>query len=421
MNGSYDAVAGIANLGQNDLNSVFTSINASQLTATGQNKKIYPISHSSPVLFDNYYDSTILPTVTAVTNVQPKTSSELDTLPLDGWYNGENSDLRYPIPTAIIDTFGESSCWDTLSNLLSIPENTTPGDSPDYVPDAYFVNGEDGDDDNNNGLSIDDPYQKLTTAITQAIESGSRTVYVSGTLTPSNQGITDPSSGEHEQYSVFYIQDNAFDDVVEIIGVSENTNFSGNNETRIFSTKNACNFKMKNINFINGNTIGSGAAIYFWQGSLELDSCKISGNSSTLGNAYNGIYNYGGSVLKMTNTTCENSVYLSNTTATIGSNCTIGTSDTTATDGFITLDESTLILDGKNIDIYKPIYINNQNARIELGDNFEQTDIIQIKINPLLASGFPLFENPPDNLLDLFELVESEDFTLGADGQIEKK
>ena len=429
MNGAYNAVAGIANIfGDTEISSVTLCINASSIQGKDEDDNIYPIAYIAnsdyATLSKNYYDSTILPTVTVtpVDDVFGKNSSELDNLDLEDWYNDE-SDSKYPIPRTIKETFEENtSCWGIIFEAAKIPEATSG-----YVEDAYFVNGEDGDDDNNNGLSIDDPYQKLTTAITQAIESGSRTVYVSGTLTPSNQGITDPSSGEHEQYSVFYIQDNAFDDVVEIIGVSENTNFSGNNETRIFSTKNACNFKMKNINFINGNTIGSGAAIYFWQGSLELDSCKISGNSSTLGNAYNGIYNYGGSVLKMTNTTCENSVYLSNTTATIGSNCTIGTASPDATDGFITLDDSTLKLDGENIFIYKPIYVKSLSSSIQIGDDYSHREQITIK----LASGITdtYSDSNPYTLITNCDATKSNYFTiecedstktatLGANGKI---
>lgn len=423
MNGTYNAVAGIANIyGDPEKSSSVTScINASSIQGKDEDDNIYPIvciasSYSTATLLYNYYDSTLpTDTVTAVDEVFGKTSSDLDTLPLDGWYNGEVSDSQYPIPSTIKNTFYNSFCWSSISDKVLI-----------YVSGAYYVNGDDGDDVND-GSSIYKPYQKLTTAITKAIASETKTVYVSGTLTPSNQGITDPSSGEHEQYSVFYIQDNAFDDVVEIIGVSENTNFSGNNETRIFSTKNACNFKMKNINFINGNTTGSGAAIYFWQGSLELDSCKISGNSSTLGNAYNGIYNYGGSVLKMTNTTCENSEYLSNTTATIGSNCTIGTASPEATDGFITLDDSTLKLDGENIFIYKPIYVKSLSSSIQIGDYYSHGKQITIKlasgITDLIEDGtdYTLIPNCDATKFTYFN-IECEDpeieATLGADGTI---
>ncbi len=406
---------------------VSNCINTGKITLSyALNNSVYPIqrytgnSQGSPTCSECYYDSNILPTVNDVENVDGKTSSDLDTLNFQGWYNNTAPDSKYPIPSTIQEALeNKSSCWGIIFEAANIEA------SSGYVPGAYYVN-ETGND-TNDGSSIDKPYQKLTKAITNAIASDAKTVYVNGTLTPSNQGITDPSSGEHEQYSVFYIQDNAFDDVVEIIGVSENTNFSGNNETRIFSTKQACNFKMKNINFMNGRTDGSGAAIYFWQGSLELDSCKISGNSSTLGNAYNGIYNYGGSVLKMTNTTCENSVYLSNTTATIGSNCTIGTASSEATDGFITLDDSTLKLDGENIFIYKPIYVKSLSSSIQIGDYYSHGKQITIKlasgITDLIKNGtvYTLIPNCDATMFTYFN-IECEDpeieATLGADGNI---
>lgn len=384
-------------------------------------------SGSSPNCTNCFYDSEKIENTSVTSFGSSKTSLELDTLTLQGWDNTE-SDSKYPIPSKIKETFNSSSCWDNISNAISIPKNENPEPSTGYVEGAYFVNGETGDD-SNDGLSIDKPYKKLTTAITNAIVSDAKTVYVSGTLVPLNQGVTNPSSTADEQYSVFYIQNNTFTDVVEIIGVTENTNFSGNNETRIFSTKNACNFTMKNINFINGKTQGSGAAIYFYQGKLELDNCKISDNSSSLDDAYNGIYTYGdGSILKMTNTTCENSVYLSATTATIGNDCVIGTSNTTATDGFITLDnKSTLILDGKNIVIYKPIYVKNSNSSIQIGNTYSSGEKITIK----LASGitknydnsnqYTLISNCNETKSNYFT-IECEDSTksatLGADGKI---
>ena len=61
---------------------------------------------------------------------------------------------------------------------------------------------------------------------------------------------------------------------------------------------------------------------------LELDECVIKDCISEYDgiDGTDGIYMSGSdSVLKMTNTTCENSIYLTSTEATIGSNCTIGT------------------------------------------------------------------------------------------------
>lgn len=390
---NLNAVAGIANIfGDPEKSSSVTScINASSIQGKDEDDNIYPIvciasSYSTATLLYNYYNSTILPTdtVTTVVSVAGATSSDLDKIVLDDWENTE-SDSQYPIPKAIKDTFEESFCWEDI-----ILEAANIEASSGYVSGAYFVNGDDGDDNINDGSSIDKPYKKLTTAITKAIASEAKTVYVSGTLTPSNQEVTNPSTNQEPQNSVFYVQDNDFNGVVEIIGVSENTYFSGDNATRIFSTLNACNFKMKNINFINGKTVGSGAAIYLCTGSLELDSCKISGNVSTTtlnGDGIDGIYTYGrdsdgrGSELKMTNTTCEDSIYLYATTATIGSNCTIGR-DNTAPDAisYITLDESTLILNGQNIVIIKPIYVKNRISSIQIGDDYYPGEPITIKL-----------------------------------------
>lgn len=317
---TFNVVAGIANIyGDTEKSSSVTScINASSIQGKDEYDYIYPIayiasSYSTATLFNNYYDSTRLPTVTDVPDVEEKTSSELDGLPLDGWDNGEDSDLQYPIPIAIKDTFEENtSCWQAILQAAKITEATLGN-----VSGAYYVKG-DGDD-NNDGASIDKPYKKLTTAITKAIDSDARTVYVSGTLNPSNQEVTNPSNNQNIDSAIFYIKfdENPFSDnqFIDIIGEGEAAIFDAQNKSRVLSTWDSYNFKIKNIQFLNGNTTGSGAAIFFYKGSLELDSCKISDNSSTdsvNGNAYNGIYTYGGgSVLKMTNTTCKNSIYLS--------------------------------------------------------------------------------------------------------------
>ena len=382
------------------------------------------VSGSSPNCTDCFYDSDKIKNHSETSFGSGIPSSELDTLTLEGWYDEGAS--KYPIPNTIYQTFKSSSCWDNILNAISIPTNENPEPSTEYVEGAYFVNGETGDD-GNDGLSINTPYKKLTTAITKAIVSDAKTVYVSGTLEPSNQDVTNPSSTAGEQYSVFYIQDNTFTDVVKIIGVTENTNFSGNKETRIFSTKNACNFTMKNINFINGNTEGSGAAIYFYKGKLELDNCKISDNFSSLNDAYNGIYTYGGSELIMTNTTCENSVYLSATTATIGNDCVIGTSNTTATNGFITLDTSTLTLDGENIVIHKPIYVKNRSSSIQIGDTYSSVEKIIIKLASVItkdydnSNQYTLITNCDETKSNYFTIIcedSTKNATLGADGKI---
>lgn len=375
---------------------VSNCINTGKITLSNNNS-VYPILiynrsvPENPLCSECYYDSNILPTVTYVPCVEGIPSSELDTLlVLEDWYNKTEPDSQYPIPSTIQEAFeNKSSCWDIIFEAAEI--EVTAG----YVPGAYYVNGEAGDD-GNDGSSIGEPYQKLTKAITNAIASDAKTVYVSGTLDPSNQEVTNPSNNQNSDSAIFYIEfdENPFSDnqFIEIIGEGEAAIFDAQNKSRVLSTGDSYNFKMKNIQFLNGKTTGCGAAIYFYQGNLELDNCKISDNSSTNssnGNAYNGIYTYGGdSVLKMTNTTCEDSIYLYATTATIGSNCTIGTASPEATDGFITLDSSTLKLDGENIFIYKPIYVKSPSSSIQIGNYYSHGEQITIKLSSSITDDY---------------------------------
>lgn len=432
MNGSYNAVAGIANLGQNDLNSVFTSINASQLTATGQNKNIYPISHFSPVLYDNYYDSTRLPTVTAVDGVIGIPSSDLGTLSLEGWDN-DVSDSKYPIPSTIKNTFYNSSCWSSISDEVLIPENTTPDIPSQYVPGAYFVNGDTGND-GNDGSSIDTPKKNLTNVITSlknSTENPTKTIYIDGTLTAESQGVTETS-----KKTLVTINDQEFgeDNKITLIGIHDAT-IDAQRCGRFIETDANFYMKMQNLTIKNGWTSSTGGALWFYKSSLELDECVIKGcvsdynfNDGKDKPKYTGILMSGdGSVLKMTNTTCENSIYLTSTEATIGSNCTIGTANLEATDGFITLDVSTLILDGKNIDINKPIYVQNRTSSIQIGNDYSHGEPITIKLSSTITdtysnlNPYTLIPNCDATKSNYFT-IECEDSTktatLGADGNI---
>lgn len=422
LSNSLDAVAGIANI-SGDLenrSSVTSCINASSIQGEEEADNIYPIANisSSPnaTLSNNYYDSTILPTgtVTAVDEVFGKTSSDLDTLSLDGWYNGEVSDSQYPIPSTIQEAFeNKSSCWDIILQAAEI--------APEYVEGAYFVNGDTGND-TYDGSSRTSPKRNLTNVINLLKGQNVRTIYIDGELTAESQGVTETSSKK----TLVTINDTDFGESnkITLIGINDAT-INAQKYGKFIDTNLNFYMKMQNLTIKNGwNNSSSGAALWFYGSSLELDECVIKDCVCTCltdPQKYTGIYmSVSGSVLKMTNTTCENSIYLSLTEATIGSNCTIGTNNNEATDGFITLDSSTLILDGENIVINKPIYINNQNARIELRSNFEPTGIIQIKINSDLVNGFTLFETPRANLLDLFELVDSDGFILTEEGKIEK-
>lgn len=382
---------------------------------------IYPICNNynnniqnSNTVPNCFYDSDKIQNVPENSFGSGKPSSYLDTLSLDGWYNGEVSDSQYPIPSTIQEAFeNKSSCWDIILQAAEI--------APEYVEGAYFVNGDTGND-TYDGSSRTSPKRNLTNVINLLKGQNVRTIYIDGELTAESQGVTETSSKK----TLVTINDTDFGESnkITLIGINDAT-INAQKYGKFIDTNLNFYMKMQNLTIKNGwNNSSSGAALWFYGSSLELDECVIKDCVCTCltdPQKYTGIYmSVSGSVLKMTNTTCENSIYLSLTEATIGSNCTIGTNNNEATDGFITLDSSTLILDGENIVINKPIYINNQNARIELRSNFEPTGIIQIKINSDLVNGFTLFETPRANLLDLFELVDSDGFILTEEGKIEK-
>ena len=433
MNGTYNAVAGIANIyGAPEKSSSVTScINAYSIQGKDEDDNIYPIvyiasSDSNATLSNNYYDSTILPTVTAVDDVFGKTSSELDKLVLDDWENTE-SDSKYPIPTAIKEAFKESSCWeDTILQDAKIPEATQG-----YVSGAYYIKG-DGDD-NNDGASRTTPKKNLTNVITSLKNSAAnptRTIYIDGTLTAESQGVTTQKSGN--EGALVYIREGegCQDDYKITIKGINNALINAEYFAKFFATYGNLNLRIEDVELINGKTTASGGAFFFYGSILELDNCKISNCSSTYETSpesYTGIYMCGTSELKMTNTTCKNSIYLAKTTATIGSNCTIGTSDTTATDGFITLDESTLKLDGKNIVITKPIYVKNRTSSIQIGNDYSHGEPITIKLSSTItntysnSNPYTLIPNC-DGTKSTYFTIECEDSsktaTLDANGKI---
>ena len=126
----------------------------------------------------------------------------------------------------------------------------------------------------------------------------------------------------------------------------------------------------------------------------------------------------------MTNTTCKNSIYLSGTIATIGSKCTIGTE---VTDGFITLDTSTLILDGECIVIHKPIYVKSLSSSIQIGDKYSHGEQITIKLSSgltdLINNGtvYTLIPNCDATKSTYFNIVCEDpemEATLDANGKI---
>lgn len=417
--------------------SVSNCINTGLITLVDE-QSVYPIQSytgntqdTRPTCSNCYYDSTILQSVNNVSNVVGKTSSELDTVSLQGWDNTE-SDSKYPIPSTINDTFNSSSCWDNILNAISISTNENPEPSTGYVEGAYFVNGETGDD-GNDGLSVDTPKKNLTKVITSlknSTENPTKTIYIDGTLTAASQGVTETSKN-----NIVTITDKEFgvNNKITLIGINDAT-IDANNCGKFIETDQNFYMKMQNLNIKNGWTSSStGGALWFYSSSLELDGCVITNcvceYSGTNKQQYTGIYMSGaGSKLIMTNTTCENSVYLSATTATIGNDCVIGTSNTTATDGFITLDnKSTLILDGENIVIHKPIYVKNSKSSIQIGGKYSHGEQITIKLSSgltdLIKNGtdYTLITNYDETKSNYFT-IECEDSTksatLGADGKI---
>lgn len=423
MNGTYNAVAGIANIyvDPEKSSSVTSCINASSIQGKDEDDNIYPIvciasSYSTATLLYNYYNSTILPTdtVTPVVSVAGATSSQLDTLNLGDWYNNTEADSQYPIPIAIKNTFEENtSCWRIILQAAEM-----------YVEGAYFVNGDDGDDDINNGFSRETPKRNLTNVINLLKGQNVRTIYIDGTLTADSQGVTG---------TLVTITDTNFyeSNKITLIGIN-NATIDAQRRGKFIETDANFYMKMQNLTIKNGwNNLSTGAALWFYGSSLELDKCVIKDCISEYDgiDGTDGIYMSGSnSKLKMTNTTCENSIYLSTTEATIGSNCTIGTEDT---DGFITLDDkSTLILDGKNIVITKPIYVKNRDSTIQsiqIGDDYYPGEPITIK----LASGITdLIEDGTDYTLvsecngtkSNYFTIECEDSTktatLDANGKI---
>lgn len=405
-------------------------INAGSIISDEQCYPILCYSHNTdgrnPTCINCFYDSDKIQNVPETSLGSRIPSLELDTLPLDdGWYNGEVSDFQYPIPTAIKDTFeNKSSCWGIIFEYAKIPEATVPG--------AYFVNG-DGDD-GNDGFSIDFPKKNLTNVITSLKDSPdnhTRTIYIDGKLTAASQGVTTQKSGNEGALVYIMEGEGCQDDYKITIKGINNALLDAENFAKFFASNGDLYLRIEDVELINGKTTKSGGAFFFYGSILELDNCKIS-NCSTIytssPESLTGIYMCGTSVLEMTNTTCKNSIYLYATTATIGSNCTIGTTNLEATDGFITLDSSsTLKLDGENIFINKPIYVKHRDSSIKIGDDYYPGEPITIKLSSSITDGYDnsdpytLVSNCDESKSNYFT-IECEDpettATLGVTGKI---
>lgn len=358
--------------------------------------------------FSDKFDEKVIPKTTA--DLCALNSGDLS----DQWsFAEEGEPLRYPLPN-LSEVY---TVWSAIEREaeVDLPEIEVP--STEFVDGAYYVS--DSGSDSLDGLSAEASYKTLKKAISSANNSDeNRIIYVTGTLDPTTEGIENPSTEVPESNSVFYIQESGFTNQIQIIGYNDAI-FSGNNATRIFSTKNSYNFKFKNITFQNANTIGSGGAFYYYKGILELENCNFRANVDNKGGG--AIYVYGGEgQLNLTQTNCEDNIYASSATVTINDDCIIGKEGST---NRITLDCSTLILNGSSINIFESVYIQNTDSKIKIGEKYVHgEDKIKIMIaGSILSTNFLLVQECSESIKEYFEVV-SEDgektYTLSDEGYV---
>lgn len=304
---------------------------------------------------------------------------------------------------------------------------TGGGGNESLIQGAYYVSA-DGDDSNNNGSTYDKPFKTLNKAITSANNSGSKTVYVIGTL-----NATSESSSDNE--TVFYIAASVgtADSPINIIGYPDSdATLSALDDTgvankRVFETNSDSYIKMKDLILTGGNTSKSGAAIYYYNGELTLEDCKINGNETTYsansdsGIYYDGIYMYGSSnKLNMKNTTCSDGIYLYNSTATIGDGCSLGYDQNESP--IIHIDNSQLTLSG-SVQLNNPIY-SDAKSPISVGSTLTTHNInnkITIKLSDYSNSTQILSVEDELNLVDevqKFSLADSA-YSITDQGLIE--
>ena len=88
----------------------------------------------------------------------------------------------------------------------------------------------------------------------------------------------------------------------------------------------------------------------------------------------------------------------------------------------ITLDYSTLILNGSNINIFESVYIKSTSSKIKIGENYVHgEDKIKIMIGGTLSTNFLLVQECSKVIKDYFEVI-SEDgektYTLSDEGYV---
>ncbi len=140
-----------------------------------------------------------------------------------------------------------------------------------------------------------------------------------------------------------------------------------NADVRVFATNASSYITMKNLSIIDGNTTGSGSAIYYYGGELILEECIIKDNSTTKSSSVSGvshdIYMYGNSHLVMLGTECNNGIYLYSSSATFGDDCLIGHDDNTLKavihmdNSSVTINASVMLFDSIYSDANNPIVV----------------------------------------------------------------
>ena len=359
-------------------------------------------------LIDKSYENVIQKNTAELCNLKAEDLS-------DQWsFAAAGAPSRYPLPD--LSKVNET-VWSAITSAeeVVLPEIEVP--STEFINGAYYVS--DSGSDSSDGLSAEASYKTLKKAISSANNSSeNRIIYVTGTLDPTTEGIEKPSNGTSNSNSVFYIQESGFTNQIQIIGYNDAI-FSGNNATRIFSTENSYNFKFKNITFQNANTSGSGGAFYYYKGILELENCNFRANVDNGGGS--AIYVYGGEgQLNLTQTNCEDNIYAYSATVTINDDCIIGKEGST---NRITLDYSTLILNGSNINIFESVYIKSTSSKIKIGENYVHgEDKIKIMIaGSILSTNFLLVQECSESIKEYFEVI-SEDgektYTLNDEGYV---
>ena len=312
-------------------NIISSNISAGKFEGTVQ-YNCYAVSSSASNT--NYYDNSICSANNFNTgSAIGKTTSEFSNLNLNefSWLAAEG---RYPLPNISENVYAgiqaiPDEIWEGIYDAAAISV------SEPIVENAYYVSA--NGNDSNNGSTYDTPFKTLNKAITSANNSDSKTVYVIGTL-----NATSESSSDDE--TVFFIAASVgtADSPINIIGYPDSDatlsalDDTGAANKRVFETNLESYIKMKDLILTGGNTSKSGAAIYYYNGELTLEDCKISGNKTTYsansdsGIYYDGIYMYGSSnKLNMKNTECTDGIYLYNCTANFDDDCLLGYDDST--------------------------------------------------------------------------------------------